>query len=73
MSEALITVRKKLSKRKLLKKALAAESALVAKGSLKVLQVFEQIEDKPAPRRSRPTESAVSANRSGSRRGRPKG
>lgn len=35
----------KLWKRKLLKKALAAESALVAEDSLAVLESFEQLED----------------------------
>ena len=35
----------KLWKRKLLKKALAAESALVAEDSLAVLEAFEQMED----------------------------
>jgi len=35
----------KLWKRKFLKKALAAESALVAEDSLAVLEAFEQMED----------------------------
>lgn len=38
----------RLWKRKMLKKALADESSLVAENSLEVLEVFEQIEDKLA-------------------------
>lgn len=41
-----INLYNKLWKRKLLKKALAVESALVADDSLEVLEAFEQIEDK---------------------------
>ncbi len=41
-----INLYNKLWKRKLLKKILADESALVAENSLEVLQVFEQVEDK---------------------------
>ncbi|HET6464542.1 MAG TPA: hypothetical protein VFH55_02895 [Nitrospiria bacterium] len=40
-----INLYNKLWKRKLLKKILADESALVAENSLEVLQAFEQIED----------------------------
>ena len=36
----------KLWKRKLLKKALIVESMLVGEDSLKVLEIFEQFEDK---------------------------
>ena len=41
-----INLYNKLWKRKLLKKALAEESGLVAEDSLEVLNIFEQIEDK---------------------------
>lgn len=41
-----INLYNKLWKRKLLKKILADESALVAENSMEVLQVFERIEDK---------------------------
>ncbi len=37
----------KLWKRKLLKKALAEESTLVAENSLEVLRAFEQVEQEP--------------------------
>ena len=40
-----ISLYNQLWKRKLLKKRLKEESALVAENSLEVLQVFEQIED----------------------------
>jgi len=41
-----INLYNKLWKRKLLKKALAEESGLVAEDSLEVLNIFEQFEDK---------------------------
>ena len=40
-----ISLYNKLWKRKLLKKALAEESALVAENSMEVLQAFEQVEE----------------------------
>ena len=40
-----ISLYNKLWKRKLLKKALAEESALVAESSMEVLQAFEQVEE----------------------------
>jgi len=40
-----ISLYNKLWKRKLLKKALAEESALVAENSMEVLQAFEQFEE----------------------------
>ena len=41
-----INLYNKLWKRKLLKKILADESALVAENSMEVLEVFEKLEDK---------------------------